>query len=159
VTGTSEDFPRKLLFPSVFRIIGLILFLGGAVAAFLRFSRGMKPGFLDVNVFAVYSMYFDTKYFRIIGNNISEEIAGILLLAGVFLFTFAREKKESPGLWYFRTRAFLIASYINTGFLILSFIFIYGLGFLFILCLNMFSLMIIYNLCFRYLLYKSRKTS
>lgn len=155
----SEDFPRKLLLPNAFRIAGIVLTLAGVAAGFLRFVKGIKPEFLDVKVFAIYSMYFDTKYFSIIGNNISEEITGLLLLTGVFFFTFAREKIESPGLWILRIRAFLIASYINTGFLFLSFLFIYGLGFLFILCLNMFSLMIIYTICFRFFLYKSRKSS
>jgi hypothetical protein len=159
VAVSSEAFPGKLLLPPVFRITGIILALAGAIAGFLRFGKGIKPDFLDVKVFAVYSVYFDTKYFSIIGNNISEEISGLLLLTGLFFFSFAREKNENANLWIFRVKAFLIAMYINTAILFLSFIFIYGIGFFFILSVNLFSLLIIYNLFFRYFLYRYRKSS
>jgi hypothetical protein len=33
---------------------------------------GIKPKFLDVNVFAVWSTYLDTKYMKVISNNIGE---------------------------------------------------------------------------------------
>ena len=153
-----DDFPGKFLLPPGFRITGLVLALAGILTGFLRFSRGIKPAFLDVKVFAVYSVYFDTKYFSIIGNNISEEVCGLLLLSGLFFMTFARERKELPGLWFVRIRAFLLAFYVNTVFLVVSFIFVYGLGFVFILSFNLFSFMLFYNILFAFYRYKHRNS-
>jgi hypothetical protein len=137
----------------------MIMTLGGIVAGFLRFGIGIKPDFLEIKVFAIYSIYFKTKYFSIIGNNISEEIAGILLLTGLFFISFAREKNETSNLWPLRIKALLIAIYINTTLLFLSFIFVFGLGFFFLLSVNLFSLFIIYNLFFRYFIYRYHKSS
>jgi hypothetical protein len=157
VEGFSEDFHGKLLLPSGFRIAGFVLAMTGVIAGYLRFGAGIKPNFLDVKVFAIYSVYFETKHFSIIGNNISEEISGVLILTGLFFFSFAREKNEDSALWIFRFKALILSVYINTVLLLISVIFIYGLGFIYILSINLFSLLIFYNLIFRYFLYRYRK--
>jgi hypothetical protein len=159
VAVSSEEFPGKLLLPNSFKIPGLLLALAGVIAGFLRFVEGIKPDFLDVKVFAIYSMYFDTKYFKVIGNNISEEIAGLLLLTGLFFFSFACEKTENAYVWSLRIRAIIWSIYLNSLFLFLSFLFVYGLGFVFILVVNIFSLLIFYNLFFHWYLLRKPKAS
>ena len=133
--------------------------MAGVIAGFLRFIERIKPGFLDVKVFAIYSVYFDTKYFSFIGNNISEEIVGLLLFTGLFLLSFSREKQEFAGLWVVRVQAFIKAFYINAILIVLAFIFVYGLGFVFILILNLFSFFIFYYPLFRWYLHCKLKTS
>ena len=115
---------------------------------------GIKPGFLDVKVFAIYCRYFDTKYFSVIGNNISEEICGVFLLAGLFFITFAKEKKENDGIMYIRLRSFFLAIYANSILLLLSFFFVYGFGFLAIMVINLFSMFILFNLIYYWLKFR-----
>ena len=151
-TGT-EKLSRYLL-PYSFRLTGFFLFIAGVVFSVMRFMLGIKPGFLDVKVFAIYCRYFDTKYFSVIGNNISEEICGVFLLAGLFFITFAKEKKENDGIMYIRLRSFFLAIYANSILLLLSFFFVYGFGFLAIMVFNLFSMFILFNLIYYWLKFR-----
>lgn len=145
---------KKFLLPHRFQIIGFVLTVGGLVISLLRFGIGIKPWFFNVNVFAIYSSYFDTMYFTVINNNISEEISGITLLTGLLLLALSREKKEQEHYAYLRLRAFLVAIYCTTALLLLTFLFVYGVAFFYALTLHAFLPLIIYSLTFRYYLVK-----
>lgn len=146
----TEKLSRFLL-PYPFRLTGFLFFIAGVIFSIMRFSFGIKPGFLDVKVFAIYCRYFDTKYFSVIGNNISEEICGILLLAGLFFITFAKEKKENEAIMDIRLRSIFLSVFANSILLLLSIIFIYGFGFLAVMVINLFSMFILYNLIYYWL--------
>lgn len=57
----------------------------GFLLAFFRFYLGYKPEFLELDVFAFYSIYIETKSFEFITNNFFDEIVGILILIGQYL--------------------------------------------------------------------------
>jgi hypothetical protein len=150
---------KKYLLPNIFQTAGLVLAIAGIVMTYLRFGAGIKPGFLDVKVFAFYSTYFDTKYFRIIDNNIGEEVCGITLLLGLFLVAFSREKNEKEHFWIYRLKAFILATYCSVAFLLLSFFFVYGLAFFNMLSLYIILPLLFYSLIFRYFMVKDRHLS
>lgn len=152
-----SQFSDNYLLPHSFQVVGLIMALAGFISAFLRFVAGIKPEFLDVKVFAVHSSYFDTKTFTVIGNNISEEICAFLLLTGFFLLTVSAEKTEKEEWGPLRLKSFLVSVYVSTLLLCLSVIFIFGMGFIGVLSVNLFLLLLIYNLYFHYSLYKLKK--
>jgi hypothetical protein len=138
-----------LLLPSRCKLAGWILFIPALIITILRFYFEYKPEWLDTKVFAFYSSYFENKYFTIIENNISEEITGVLLLISLFLISFSREKREDEEFLIKRLHALLLSVYINTIFLLIAFIFVYGLGFVKVLFINIYSIFIIYIVIFQ----------
>ncbi|MEP0862479.1 MAG: hypothetical protein HRF52_13665 [Ignavibacterium sp.] len=143
--------------PHKFRFVGLILFLLGIIAAYIRFSLGIKPAVLTLPVFSLYSSFLETKTFQIITNNISEEIVALLLLVGLLLLNFSKEKIEIEQTDKLRFRALITSVFVNSMLMILSTLFIYGFAFVNVLMLNMFSQLIIYQMIFRFLIFRNRK--
>ncbi|MCX8104552.1 MAG: hypothetical protein N3D80_01610 [Ignavibacterium album] len=121
----------------------------GVISAYTRFYLGIKPSFLTIPVFTIYSSFIDTKTFQIITNNISEEIVILLLLIGLLLINFSKEKFEDDIVDHFRFKALLYSVLINSILLLLSTVFIYGLAFISILSINIFSQLFIYQIFFR----------
>jgi hypothetical protein len=146
-----------LLFPYWCRRLGFFISISGIIAACLLYVLNLKPAFLNIKVFAVFSYYFDKKYFSVIDNEAGEEIIIILVLTGLFLISFSRLKIESDVSVLLRIKALLISVYINTIFLLFSTIFIYGIGFLVITVVNCFSLFVINITIFGILLLKHKK--
>ena len=143
------------LLPRFFRFIGIILTFAGIVMTILRFWVGIKPDFLEMKVFVLYSAYLETHEFALITNNISEEICGIVLLLGLFFMAFSKMRTESDEIWNIRTRALIWSFYTNTIFLIFCFILIYGWGFLMVMTLNLVLYLVLYNIFFYFLFLRS----
>jgi hypothetical protein len=159
VEFSSASSFKKYLLPNYFQTAGLVLTVAGIVMTYLRFGTGIKPGFLDVRVFAFYSSYFDTKYFRFIDNNISEEICGITLLAGLFFIAFSSEKREQDHFWIYRLKSFILSAYCSALFLLISFLFVFGLAFINMLSLYIILPLFLYSVIFRYYVVRDRMLS
>lgn len=112
---------------------------------------------LNVKVFAFYYSFFETKYFSVIDHNITDEIAGVLLLCGLVFLCFSREKIEDDVIRQIRYRSLVLSLYVNSAFLVLTFLFIYGIGFLYILTINLFSPLFCYFIIFSILIEKRKK--
>lgn len=131
----------KYLLPHRFRWAGLACLVAGmaALVIYQWFDfRIMMP------VFAVFSSFLQTKYFTVIQTNAADEIMLLLLLAGLFILSFTREKNESGDMDRIRARALALAFMTNTALLLFAVLFFYGNGFLGILFLNLFSPFIFY---------------
>jgi L-asparagine transporter-like permease len=118
-----------------------------------------KPAFLNIKVFAVFSYYFEKKYFSFIQNDAGEEIIIIFILVGLLLVSFSKLKAESELTVIIRIKAIFLSVYINTFFLVLSAAFIYGMGFMAITVINCFSLLLINLFVFQVILLKQKKQS
>jgi len=139
----------SLLLPHKFKIIGLSFVVPGIALAVIRFYYGIKLGFLDLKVFALYSKFLDTKLFKVIPNHFSEEIAGILILIGLLFIVFAKEQIENKSIESIRLQSLIISIYINSIVIILSLLLFFGIGFIYVLIINMYSLLIIYLIIFK----------
>ena len=148
----------KLFLPNKLRIYGWVILLFGIILCVSRFYFGVKPEFLNIKVFAVYSKYFETNYFKVIENHVSEELTALLILVGLFILSFTNEKIENDSVSAIRYKSFIFAFYINTVLIALSFLFVYGFGFINILVINVFSPFIIYIILSRYFLSKILKS-
>ena len=144
------NFKRFYLFPYKLKIAGWLFLIAGLAFAIYRFYFGFKPECLNIKVFAVYSSFLQSKYFTFITNNISEEIVGLLILLGLFFIGFSEEKEESSAGMLIRYRSLFLSVYFNVLFLLVSFLFVFGLGFIKVLVLNVYSLLIIYIIIFNY---------
>jgi hypothetical protein len=109
-------------------------------------------------VFAFYYSFFESKYFSIIDHNITDEIAGILLLIGLALLCFSREKIEDERTQRIRSQSMILSFYINIVFILSSMFFIYGIAFLHVLIINLFSQLFFYYLVFSIGLHKWKST-
>ena len=144
---------RKLsyLLPRSFRFMGYMFTIAGTILGIMRFYFGFKPDMLDQKVFAVYSVYLKTKTLKIESNQLIEEVVGLLLILGLFMIAFAREKNENPQVSSIRLKAFFISFYLNAIFLIASIIFTFGLAFIYMTILNLLLPLSIYIIAFRIL--------
>ncbi|HRW70443.1 hypothetical protein, partial [Lentimicrobium sp.] len=64
------------------------------------------------------------------------------------LVAFSKEKNEQQGFDLIRLKAMFRAVLVNTAFLILSVLFIYGSGFMAVLVANLFTFFVLYLLFF-----------
>ena len=147
----------KLFLPNKFRIFGWIILLFGIILGVTRFYFGIKLEVLNIKVFAVYAKYFETNYFKVIENHVSEELTALLLLVGLFCISFTKEKIENDFVSALRYKSLILTFYINTALVVLSFLFVYGFGFITVLVINVFSPFIIYVILLKFFLYKGQK--
>ena len=153
-----EFIPAKLfLLPNRSKIVGGIFLLIGIVLAIVRFYFGIKPEFLHITVFSIYSKFLGTKFLSLIANNIFEEIVLLLILLGLFMVAFSKEKDEDEQVKMIRLSSMYLSVFINTLGLALSFFFIFGLAFAEVMVLNLFSVLIIYLIIFRFKYYLFQK--
>jgi len=147
----------SFLLPKGLKPLGFILTGIGIILAIIRYFFGVKPEFLKRNVFAVYSQYLGSKFMQVIKNQLLEEMAGVLLIIGLFLIAFTREKDEDEKTNEFRLRAFFIAAYATVIFVLISLLFTYGMAFMYMILANMALWLIVYIISFRLMLAGHRR--
>lgn len=136
--------------------MGIVLSVLGFFLAVARYKFNYQPDFLNVKLFAFYSFYIESKSFTIISNQLVEEIAQIVLVSGLFIIAFTREKEETEEIDVFRLKAFVLTAYVNLVYLLLATLFFFGFGFVATLIIFSVSWLAVYILVFRYLLFRSR---
>jgi hypothetical protein len=146
-----------ILLPGTFRFAGILIFLAGIFFGVIRFYFGVKPDMLDLKPFAFYSSYIENKYMQFIGNNLSEEIVSLLILCGLFLIAFSRDKVENELKAFLRIKALYLTAYAQLIFLILSILFTFGFAFVYMLMANMVFPIIFFLLSFRIFLFIHRR--
>jgi uncharacterized Tic20 family protein len=90
-------------------------------------------------VFAIFSVFLETKFFAIFRTNIADELILLTLLAGLGLIIFSKEKNETEELDLLRLKALAKAGISNLIFLFVSVLFIYVSVFIAILVINIFT--------------------
>lgn len=139
---------KNWLLPFTWKYVGLFLTISGIVVAILYLGFDFR---FTMPVFAVFSSFLETKMFVTFRTNFADELVLILLVAGLILIMFSKEKIESENLNLVRFKAMVKAIIANNILILCSILFVYGSGFVAILVLNLFSLSIFY-LCFFYFL-------
>ncbi|KAF5056287.1 hypothetical protein DSECCO2_368950 [anaerobic digester metagenome] len=127
------------------KLPGIILTSAGVLLAVLFSWFDFR---LKIPVFAVYSAFLETKMFVVFRTNFSDELTLLTLLAGLALIAFSKEKNEQEEFELIRSKAIFRAAMVNTAFLFLSVLFIYGSGFMAVLVVNLFSFFVLYLLFF-----------
>jgi len=64
--------------------------------------------------------------------NLTNTIIGILFILGAVMVAFAKEKHEDEFIAKIRLESFLWATYINYAILLFSFLFFFGIGFMYV---------------------------
>lgn len=89
-------------------------------------------------------------------NNISDEIASVLIIVGGILVSFSKTKEEDEYISKIRMESLIWATYVNCLILIVAIIFVFDLSFLNVMIYNMYTLFF-FMIRFHYELYKSKK--
>ena len=124
---------KTLLFPHRFQKVGWIIF---ALAALLGIY--------------IIAIDFESSY---VMNNIA--IVGIVV--GGILATCSKEKVEDEMIQQLRLNALLIALYINYALLIVCTLLVYDFTFLHVMIYNMFTILLIFMVVFRYKVWRAQK--
>lgn len=98
------------------------------------------------------------EYFKVIYQDIYNELIGIPLLLSLLLITLSKEKIEDEFILTLRLDSILWSLFVNFILLLVSFIFIYSDAFYNIMVYNMFTLLLIFVGRFNYVLYKYNKS-
>ena len=124
---------KTLLFPHCFKRIGWLIFaISAAIGAYIWFAD-----------------YTDSYLL----NNIA--IIGISI--GAILSTCSREKVEDEMIQQIRLNSLLIALYINYAILIVCSLLIYDLDFLQVMLYNMFTILLIFMVVFRWKIWRAKR--
>ena len=148
------------LFPHFYRRYGLgvliLMLAGGIVLTAFDYELDWM-----MTVPAIYSDEFmgSENWFSLVRTDFSDEIISLGLIIGAILVAFSKERIEDEFISSIRLRALVWATYVNYGILALSTMFIYGSGFFHIMIYNMFTLLLIFIVKYRWSIYKWKKTN
>lgn len=143
---------KKLpLLPHRYRQMGLILFVPALALGIAYLFFDYTIPFLEVNLHPKETIQIST--------NFTDELAAISLIASFIMIAFSREKIEDEAIQYFRLEALQWAVWVNYAVLILCIMLCYGGLFFTVMTFNLFTVLIIFIIRFRFVLYKYNKAS
>lgn len=148
--------PRIILFPYKMRFIAVALLICAGISAYLYFYGG-RPEFFNIKIFAIISVYLETRYFVIAQTNILDELAAILFLTSILTFSFSKLKSEKTEYNSLRINALICSIFITSVFGVLSVLLIYGMAVFLVSSSLFFFFLISYNVIFYYLVFKNRR--
>lgn len=151
------------LFPHKLKVISGILFVI-AFAILVAFYATDKFSTFEIKskVFAVLGndgFLGKSDWFMWIENSILDEILMAFVIVFGLLFAFSKEKHEDELVASIRLHSLAWATIANYTILLLCYLFIYGMPFLNVLNVAMFSQLLIFIVLFRYKMYRFKKSA
>lgn len=149
----------KLLLPHSFKMVGWIMLVLMVVPGLMIVFGNFELSFLDMDVFTIYDSGFPgiNTYFAMTDNNITNEVVGILFLLGAVFVAFSKEKMEDEFIAKIRLDSLLWAVYLNYAILLLCFLFFFGFGFMAVMILNMYSVLLFFIIRYQIVLFRYRR--
>lgn len=152
----------NFLFPNKFKRIGWFTLIPSAIIGLLTLIYEYEPSFLDFNVPAIFAdelFSVNKKTFRMVTNNILNEILGVLIIISSLLVAFSKEKSEDEYITKIRFESLAWAVYFNYAILTLTLLFIYDLAFLWVMVFNMFTVLLFFIVRFNWQISKLKTTT
>ena len=156
------------LFPHRFKAVSGVVFVTAFLILLGYFIFDFENKFnLTTNVFTIIgdtgfggegSLLGDQVYFKLIENDIADEILIALIIVSGIIFGFAKEKHEDEMVASIRLHSLAWATIANYGILLFCYLFIYGFTFFNVLMAAMFSQLIIFIVLFRFKMYRFYNT-
>ncbi len=157
---------KATLFSPKTQVVGWILLVPGLLFGIYFIFSGNELKLAEVPVISI----LGTPEFNIGNGNpepgfglirygkseIADELIGLLILIGAFLVAFSKEREEDEYFIKLRFDAMLFAIYVNVAIQFLAFIFLYDFVFLTFMMTNLFMVLLLYIIRFKYSLYKLR---
>lgn len=144
---------KKLpLLPHVFQKIGFVLIL-----PFL--TLGMAYMKWDYTISWLSYEHHNGKSLDFMDYNLTDELAAIGIIISLILIAFSKEKIEDEAIQFFRLASLQWAVITNYIVLIVCITALYGEAFLSVMTYNMFTVLIIFIIRFRFVLFQYNKAS
>jgi hypothetical protein len=155
----------RFLLPNKLKKIGWFLLIPSSILGIIQiiYLNGSGVKFLDLKMFTIYSGSFapwgsPTVVFGFDNVNLSGTIIGILFILSAVMVAFAKENHEDEFIGKLRLESLLWATYINYAILLFCFLFFYGVGFMYVMIFNMFTILVLFIIRFNYVIYRTSKS-
>ncbi|MDT0553594.1 hypothetical protein [Urechidicola vernalis] len=151
----------RFLFPTRFKLFGWILLLVGLGLGALLMMNDLDYFNWKVNVFPLIGeesgFLTSNESLTWSENNVSDEVASILIIIGGVLVGFSKTKEEDEFIYKIRMESLIWATYVNYAVLLLAVLLVFDMPFFSVLIYNMFTVLFIFIVRFHFMLYKSKK--
>lgn len=159
----------KLLFNHKYKRISAWIFYLAIPIALYDFVTGR---FQDLLIFRVYPLFsykmtvttentenvVGSEGFRWIENGLVNEILIAVIIISGIINSFSREKLEDELIGKLRTESLTLSLYLNYGIILIANFLIYELTFIYVLVFNLVTILLFFNLIFKYKLYQHYNT-
>ena len=148
----------KFLFPSTYKKWGWIILIPAAILGVVDLFMHWEPAFFDWHVPAIYTneIMGKTSYFSWIDTNVLNEILAVLVIVGSILVAFSKQRNEDEFISKIRLESLVWATYVNYIVLLLAFLFVYEMGFLWVMIFNMFTILLFFIIRFNWQIQKMK---
>ena len=141
------------------KISGLVFYLTSIIGLYLLITDKI----LDLFTLNVYSLFSESISDLTYGggwieNGLGDEIFTTIIIISGLVNSFCKEKIEDELISKIRLESLTISLFISYGLVMLSTFLIYNLSYMYVLVFNLFIILILFNLIFRYRLYKHYKS-
>jgi small-conductance mechanosensitive channel len=148
----------KFLLPYRLKLIGWIITILALVLMIAYIHGEFTFSFLDYTIDDIQQISFNNgSLFNIQFNNFTDELGGVLLLTGLLLVAFSKEKDEDERIAKMRLESLLWAVLVNTALILLCILFLYNVVFLQAMAYNICTTLILFIIRFNLVLFFDRK--
>jgi hypothetical protein len=141
------------------KISGLVFYLTSIIGLYLLLTDRISDLF-TLNVYSLFSESFSDLTYGggWIENGLGDEIFTTIIIISGLINSFCKEKIEDELISKIRLESLTMSLFISYGLVILSTFLIYNLSYMYVLVFNLFIILILFNLIFRYRLYEHYKS-
>ena len=141
------------------KISGLVFYLTSIIGLYLLLTDKIFDLF-TLNVYSLFSESFSDLTYGggWIENGLGDEIFTTIIIISGLINSFCKEKIEDELISKIRLESLTMSLFISYGLVIISTFLIYNLSYMYVLVFNLFIILILFNLIFRYRLYEHYKS-
>ena len=145
------------LFSNKFKkISGVVFYLSIPVGLFLMLTERIQDIFV-VNVFSIFSYEWvgsEPTGFGWIENGLGDEVFTLLIIVSGLINSFSKEKIEDELISRTRLESLSLSLFISFGLIIVSTFLVYSINYMYVLVSNLFLIILLFNLIFKFRLSK-----
>lgn len=150
--------PTRFLLPHYAKAWGWLIAIPAFVIMIIFLQFGYEFPFLEYASKGSDKILFDSGWlFDIRSNNFTDEIGGILLIVGLLLIAFSKEKDEDERIARIRLESLLWATLVNSVVIAVCILLFYNELFLKIMAYNVCSTLILFVIRFNLTVWFDRK--
>ncbi|MFD2937264.1 hypothetical protein [Spirosoma flavum] len=147
----------KWLFPHRYRFIGWIIFVPSVLLGLASMYADFTIRWLVVDILnESRTVELGNSITHLVDiQNLTDEIAAIGVIAGLLLIAFSKEKTEDEMISQLRLEALQWSVYANYIILVIAILTVYDTAFFNVMIYNMFTVLLVFIIRFRWLLYRN----
>ena len=142
------------------KISGWIFYLSIPIGLFLLWNDRIHDVFV-VNVFSIFSYEWigsERTGFGWIENGLGDEIFTLLIIVSGLINSFSKEKIEDELISRIRLESLSLSVFISFGLIIISTFLVFDINYMYVLVFNLFLIILLFNLIFKFRLFKHYKS-